>query len=58
VLFSLVALGSAIGPVSAGAVFDHAGSYVPYMIAAMVLTAIAALGLVSLGRPPYGAAGH
>jgi hypothetical protein len=39
-------------------VFDHAGSYVPYMIAAMVLTAIAALGLVSLGRPPYGAAGH
>jgi MFS family permease len=58
VLFSLVALGSAIGPVSAGAVFDYAGSYVPYLIAAMVLTAIASLGLLSLGRRAYGAAGH
>lgn len=57
VLFSLVALGTAIGPVSAGAVFDHAGSYTPYLIAGMVLTTMAALGLLSLGRPPY-AAGH
>jgi MCP family monocarboxylic acid transporter-like MFS transporter 13 len=41
-LYSGAALGNLLGPVLAGAVFDHAGSYVPVLWACMGLSALAA----------------
>lgn len=41
-LYSGAALGNLLGPVLAGAVFDHTGSYVPVLWACMGLSALAA----------------
>jgi MFS family permease len=41
-LYSGAALGNLLGPVLAGSVFDHAGSYVPVLWACMGLSALAA----------------
>ena len=41
-LYSGAALGNLFGPVLAGAVFDHGGSYVPVLFACMGLSALAA----------------
>jgi len=46
-------LGTAFGPLSAGAVFDHAGTYAPFLMGAAIMTALAALALASLGRPHH-----
>jgi len=55
-LYSGAALGNLFGPVLAGAVFDHAGSYVPVLWVCMGLSAIAALAsarLLAWKRPGY-----
>ncbi len=41
-LYSGAALGNLFGPVLAGSVFDHSGSYVPVLWACMGLSALAA----------------
>jgi MFS family permease len=41
-LYSGAALGNLLGPVLAGAVFDHSGSYVPVLWTCMALSALAA----------------
>jgi MFS family permease len=55
-LYTGAALGNLFGPVLAGAVFDHAGSYVPVLWVCMGLSAIAALAsarLLAWKRPGY-----
>lgn len=51
-LVAALTLGTAFGPLTAGIVFDHYGSYQPFLLAAMVLMAISALALLSLGAAP------
>ncbi len=51
-LYSGAALGNLFGPVLAGAVFDHAGSYVPVLWACMALSALAALASARLLAAP------
>jgi len=53
-LYTGAAFGNLFGPVLAGAVFDHAGSYVPVLWACMALSAMAALASARLlaGRAP------
>jgi cyanate permease len=45
-------LGTAFGPLAAGAVFDHYNSYVPFLMLTVILMAASAIALVSLGPPP------
>jgi MFS family permease len=55
-LYSAAALGNLLGPVLAGSVFDHAGSYVPVMWACMALSALAAAAsarLLAARAPAY-----
>jgi MCP family monocarboxylic acid transporter-like MFS transporter 13 len=47
-LYSGAALGNLLGPVLAGSVFDHAGTYVPVMWACIGLSALAALASARL----------
>ena len=47
-LYSGAALGNLLGPVLAGAVFDHGGSYVPVMWACIGLSALAAVASARL----------
>ena len=51
-LVAALTLGTAFGPLTAGVVFDHFGSYQPFLLAAILLMAISALALASLGSPP------
>lgn len=53
-LYTAAALGNLFGPVLAGAVFDHAGSYVPVLWVCMGLSALAAAASARLlaGREP------
>jgi MFS family permease len=52
VLQTALALGTAFGPLAAGAVFDRYTSYAPFLILTTVLMAISAIALFSLGPPP------
>jgi MFS family permease len=51
-LVMALTLGTAFGPLTAGAVFDHYGSYAPFLMLAMGLMAASALALFSLGHAP------
>jgi MFS family permease len=51
-VFGAIALGAAFGPVSAGAVYDHFGSYAPFIMGIIVMMAISALVLLTLKCPP------
>lgn len=51
-LVMALSLGTAFGPLAAGTVFDHAGSYAPFLVLAIVLMALSAAALVSLGPAP------
>jgi predicted MFS family arabinose efflux permease len=52
VLQMALAAGTAFGPLAAGAVFDRYHSYSPFLILTVVLTAIAAATLLSMGTAP------
>jgi predicted MFS family arabinose efflux permease len=47
-----LSLGTAFGPLAAGSVYDHAGSYTPFLTLAIALMASSAIALWSLGHPP------
>ena len=47
-------VGTAFGPLAAGAVFDRYNSYVPFLILTAALMAASAIALFSLGPPPPG----
>jgi predicted MFS family arabinose efflux permease len=53
-VFGVVAVGSAVGPLVAGASFDRFGSYAIFMISALAMAGLASLAVLSLGRPPFG----
>lgn len=57
VLVMALALGAAFGPLAAGAVFDHYGSYAPFLVLNAVLMAASAIVLISLGPAPSKPAG-
>jgi MFS family permease len=48
-----LALGSAFGPLAAGAVFDTFGNYVPFMVTTVAASLMSLLALASLGRPKF-----
>lgn len=51
-LLMALSLGTALGPLAAGAVFDEYGSYAVFLEWTIGLTAASALALLSLGRTP------
>lgn len=51
-LVMALTLGTAFGPLAAGAVFDRYHSYVPFLMLTVVLMAVSAIALASLGPPP------
>ncbi|MCK9564309.1 MAG: hypothetical protein M0R02_16465, partial [Bacteroidales bacterium] len=51
-LVMALAMGTAFGPLAAGAVFDHFGSYAEFLILAAGLMTVSAISLLSLGHPP------
>lgn len=53
-LVMALSMGTAFGPLAAGSVFDHFDSYEPFLMLAIVLMAISAASLLSLGKPPEG----
>ena len=50
-LLTALSVGTATGPLVAGAVFDHYGSYAIFLILSAALLAISSIALASLGRP-------
>ncbi|MDB5970373.1 MAG: transporter [Hydrocarboniphaga sp.] len=56
VLQMALACGTAFGPLAAGTVFDHYGSYAPFLMLTIALMAVSAVALFSLGLPPVQAA--
>jgi MFS family permease len=55
-LVMALTLGTAFGPLAAGAVFDHYHSYAAFLMLTVVLMVASAIALVSLGPPPPEAA--
>jgi MFS family permease len=51
-LVMALTLGTAFGPLAAGAVFDHYHSYLPFLLLTVVMMAASSIALVSLGPPP------
>jgi MFS family permease len=51
VLQMALAFGTAFGPLAAGAVFDRYDSYAPFLMATMVMMAVSAIALFSMGPP-------
>ena len=50
-----LSLGTAFGPLAAGALVDRYGSYAPFLMLAMLLMAVSAAALISLGPTPSAA---
>jgi MFS family permease len=57
-LVAALALGTALGPLAAGATFDRYDSYSPFLVLTMVLMAASSVTLISLRHPRYVAPGH
>jgi MFS family permease len=52
VLQMALMFGTAFGPLAAGAVYDHYGSYQPFLILTIVLMAVSAIALASMKSAP------
>ncbi|HVK98316.1 MAG TPA: MFS transporter [Dongiaceae bacterium] len=50
-LVMALAMGTAFGPLAAGAIFDHYGSYSLFLMLAIGLMLVSAIALISLGPP-------
>jgi predicted MFS family arabinose efflux permease len=50
-LLTALSIGTAFGPLAAAAVFDHSGSYVPFLSMTIAFMACSSLALVSLPQP-------
>jgi MFS family permease len=57
-MFAFIALGSALGPYTAGHVFDLAGDYEPFMLGAIALSVLSSLLLLSMRKPAFAGHGH
>jgi MFS family permease len=51
-LVMALALGTAFGPLAAGSVFDHYGSYQPFLMLTAIMMGVSAIVLLTLGSPP------
>ncbi len=51
-MMAAIAVGMGLGPVSAGAVFDHFGSYAPFLWLTVALMALSAASIAALHRTP------
>lgn len=47
-----LSLGTAFGPLGAGAVYDNFGSYSPFLVLTAILMGISAIALFTLGSTP------
>lgn len=54
-LIAALSVGVAFGPLTAGAIYDATSQYDAFLLATIALTAISALVLLSLGKPPASA---
>ncbi|CAN7509798.1 MFS transporter [Phenylobacterium sp. LjRoot225] len=52
IMGSLIAVGSGLGPVAAGAIYDLAGSYTPFILAGIPASLICGLLILTLGPYP------
>ena len=50
-LLTALSIGTAFGPLAAAAVYDHSGSYVPFLLLTIVFMAGSSLALASLPQP-------
>jgi predicted MFS family arabinose efflux permease len=53
-MIGALALGTAFGPLAAGAAFDWYGSYAQFLVLTMVFMAASSLALATLSRPRFG----
>lgn len=51
-LLTALSVGTAFGPLAAAAVFDHAGSYAPFLLLTILFMACSSLSVLSLPHPP------
>ncbi len=52
-LLTALSIGTAFGPLAAAAVYDHSGSYAPFLLLTIVFMASSSLALASLPRPAF-----
>ena len=52
-LLTALSIGTASGPISAAAVYDHSGSYTPFLLLTIVCMVFSSLALASLPPPKY-----
>jgi predicted MFS family arabinose efflux permease len=52
-LLAALSFGTAFGPLAAAAVFDHYGSYSPFLLATIIFMAISSLALATLPQPAF-----
>ncbi len=57
-LVMALGMGTAFGPLAAGAMYDHSGNYSRFLVLSAVLMLVSALSLVSLGPAPTHVAEH
>jgi MFS family permease len=57
-LVAALSLGTAFGPLAAGATFDRFDSYAPFLVLTMIFMAVSSLALASLHHPPFAAGDH
>lgn len=52
-LLAALSFGTAFGPLAAASVYDHYGSYSPFLMATIVFMALSSLGLATLPKPAF-----
>ncbi len=58
VIMSATSAGLAVGPLAAGAIFDHFGGYAPFLMLTIALMLVSGFALLSLRRTPVFALNH
>ena len=57
-LVAALSLGTAFGPLAAGATFDRFDTYAPFLVLTTIFMAASSLALASLHHPPFAAGDH
>ena len=52
-LLTALSIGTAFGPITAAAVYDHSGSYTPFLLVTMIFMACSSLAVASLPHPRF-----
>lgn len=56
-MVAALSMGTAFGPLAAGAVFDATGGYAPFLLTTIALMVLSSLAIASLKPPPFAAHG-